>query len=236
MLIPAVLHVDEIADDQTADVAQSKLTRDFVRRFEVGLQNGSINIASAFVATGVDVDSHQRLGFVDHDVTAAPEPDLSMKGVIDLFLNTVGFEDWRRAFIKMNPIARPARNLAHHLGHAIGCLSIVAHDFVDFFGEKITHRSLNQIGLLKHAVGRGLIANELLNLRPLVEQEPQIAHKISRPLAFANRADDYTNSIGNIKVAQNLAEPVALFRVLDFARNAAAIAERHQHEVAPGKT
>ncbi len=46
-LILLRLHVDEVDDDQTAQVAQSQLTGDFVRRFEVGVGRGGFDIAAA---------------------------------------------------------------------------------------------------------------------------------------------------------------------------------------------
>lgn len=71
LLILAALHVDEIADDESADVAETKLARNFVDGFEVGLENRFLDVAAAFVATGVHVDGNKRVNFIDHDVAAA---------------------------------------------------------------------------------------------------------------------------------------------------------------------
>ena len=40
------LHVDEVDDDQAAEVAQAQLARDFVRGFEVGVDRGGFDVAS----------------------------------------------------------------------------------------------------------------------------------------------------------------------------------------------
>ena len=40
-----VLHVDEVDDDDAAQVAQAQLARDRLRRFEVGLEDGVVEIA-----------------------------------------------------------------------------------------------------------------------------------------------------------------------------------------------
>ena len=93
MLILAALHVDEVADDQAADIAQTELARDFIGRFEIGLQNGLLDIAPALVATCIYVDGDQRFGFVDDDVAAAFQPHLAMKSIVDLFLHSEGLED-----------------------------------------------------------------------------------------------------------------------------------------------
>ena len=108
LLVLAALHVDEIADDQAADIAQAHLARDFVGRFEIGLQNRLLDIAAAFVAAGVHVDGDQRFGFVDHDVAAAFQPDLAMEGVVDLLLHAEGLEDRGGAVVKLDAVSRRA--------------------------------------------------------------------------------------------------------------------------------
>ena len=76
----------------------------------------------------------------------------------------------------------------------------------------------------------------LFDFGPLIEQNLQVAHKIARALSFSDGADDDAYAIRNIQLAQNLAQPLAFLRILDLAGNAAPIAERHQHQIAAGKT
>ena len=133
MQVFAALHVDEIAYDQTTDITQPKLTGDFVRRFQVCLQNRFLYVAPTLVAASVDVDGHQGLSLVDHNVAAAFEPHLPMKGVVDLFLHAIGLENRRGAVVKADAIARPAGNVTNHVEHAVGRFAIVADDFIDLF-------------------------------------------------------------------------------------------------------
>ncbi len=95
LLVVAVTHVDEINDDQAADIAEAKLAADFLRRFEIGLENGRVQVLLRFVAARIDVDSHQRFGFIDTDVAARFQPDLAAEGVLDLFLDVEAAEDRR---------------------------------------------------------------------------------------------------------------------------------------------
>src|SRR4029453_17905553 len=126
--------------------------------------------------------------------------------------------------------------LAENPDHSVGRCAVIAQDFVDFFREKIAHGSLNQIWLLKYAARRRLLANGLLDLGPLIEEEPEVAHEISGTLSFAHRADDDADPFGNVQFAQDLAKPLALLRILDFSRDATVITKRHQHQVTPGET
>jgi hypothetical protein len=64
-------HVDEVDDDDAAQVAQAQLARDGAGRFQVGLEDGVVEVARADEAAGVDVDRGQRLGLVDDQVAAA---------------------------------------------------------------------------------------------------------------------------------------------------------------------
>src|SRR5262249_28752177 len=63
-----------------------------------------------------------------------------------------------------------------------------------------------------------------------------IADEISGTLTFANCADDNANPFSNIQLAQDLAQSLAFFRLFNFSRDTAAIAEWHQHQISPGET
>jgi hypothetical protein len=106
---------------------------------------------------------------------------------------------------------------------------------VDFFGQKIAHGSLDQIGFLKEAARGRFLSNGLVDFGPLIKQETKIPNEISRTLAFAYSANNDSNTFGNVQLAENLAQSLAFFRVLDFSRDTAMIAERHQNQVATRK-
>src|SRR5262245_42494079 len=107
LLVLAVLHVDEIADDQTPDIAQPKLARAFVGGYVFGLQTRLLDIAPTFVATRVYIHRNQRFGLFDYNIAAAFEPDLTMKSIVDLLLHAEGLEDRRGAVIKFDSVFRP---------------------------------------------------------------------------------------------------------------------------------
>ena len=164
-----LLHVDEVTDDQAANVPQSQLARDLVRGFEIRLQNRFLHVASAFVAAGVHVDGDQRFGFVDHDVTPAFQPDLTMKRVIDLFLHAKRFEDGRSSIVKLKPVPRAPRNLTDPLVDPVERGPIVANHFINLVGQKIAHRPVHQIRLLKNAAGSGFVFDQFFDPGPLLD-------------------------------------------------------------------
>ena len=54
-------HIDKIDDDDAAQVAQPQLARNGLRRFQVGLEDGVVEIAQPDKPSGVHVD--RRHGF-----------------------------------------------------------------------------------------------------------------------------------------------------------------------------
>src|SRR2546430_16078454 len=119
LLVSPTLHIDEVAYDQTTDVAQPKLARDFICRLEVGLQNCSFHIASPFIAAGIHINGYQRFSLINHDIPATVEPDLPVKCVVDLFLHTVSLENRRSTAVKTNPLTRAPGNLPNHFDHPV---------------------------------------------------------------------------------------------------------------------
>ena len=67
------LHVDQVEDDQPADVAEAELVGDLVDGLEVGLERRLFQVLAALAdeAPGVDVDRRERLGLIDDQRAAA---------------------------------------------------------------------------------------------------------------------------------------------------------------------
>ena len=76
----ALVHVDEVDDDDAAQVAQANLADDLRDGIEVGLDDGVFEARRlADVLAGVDVDGDQRFGLVDDDGAAGLEPYLGAR-------------------------------------------------------------------------------------------------------------------------------------------------------------
>ena len=87
-------HVDEVDDDDAADVAQPELADDLLGRLEVVLGDGLLEVAAgAGELAGVDVDDGHRLGAVDDQRAARGQPDLAVQALGDLLVDPVRRED-----------------------------------------------------------------------------------------------------------------------------------------------
>src|SRR5919106_4252155 len=62
LAVLADLHVDEVDDDDPADVPEAKLSGDLLRRLEVVAVDGLLEVGPADVLAGVHVDDSERLG------------------------------------------------------------------------------------------------------------------------------------------------------------------------------
>ena len=72
-IVAVLLHVDEVDHDQPGHVAKSQLAGDFMRCLDVGGKGGLLDTMLFGCPARVDVDRHQRLGRVDHQIAAGFE-------------------------------------------------------------------------------------------------------------------------------------------------------------------
>ena len=87
-------HVDEVDDDDAADVAQPELADDLLGRLDVVLGDRLLEVAArADELAGVDVDDGHRLGAVDDQRAAGRQPDLAVHRLGDLLVDPVVGEE-----------------------------------------------------------------------------------------------------------------------------------------------
>ena len=191
---------------------------------------------AAFVAAGIHVDGDQRLGFVDDDVAAAGQPDLAMKGIVDLLLDVVALED--RLRVRCNDGCGPWS--ATRSGPTRSIIRLHASpssqrtSSISSVRKSRTVRSMRS-GSSKTQAGRRLFLHRLLDGSPLFDEQAEVADEVTGALAFADRAHDHAHALGNVEFLENLAQAFALLGDLDLARDAALVAVRHEHEVAAGQ-
>ena len=77
LLVLAVAHVDEVDNHQPANIAQTELASNLARGLKIGFKDHLVHILGATIATGVDIDGDERLGFINDDVAAARQPNLA---------------------------------------------------------------------------------------------------------------------------------------------------------------
>src|SRR5699024_12117425 len=85
--------VDEVDDDDPADVTQAQLSDDFLGGFEVVAGHSLLEVSSgAGELAGVDVDDGHRLGAVNDERSARRQTHCALQRLLSLLLDAVVVE------------------------------------------------------------------------------------------------------------------------------------------------
>ena len=231
----ALLHVDEVDDDQAAEVAQPHLARDLVGRFQVGAGGGFFDVAAAGGARRVDVDRDQRLGVVDHDRAASWQVDGARERGLDLVLDLEAREQRRVVTVALHAIGRLRHHVVHELLGLLEDVVRVDQDLADVGGEVVADRADDQ--------ARFLVDQEraLARLACAVDRRPQLEHVVQVPLQLGRRAPDacgagdQRHALRIVELLEVLFQFLAVLALDPAADAATARVVGHQHQVAPSQ-
>ena len=234
-LVLGRLHVDEVDDDQAAEVAQAQLAGDLVGRLAVGAEGGLLDVRALGGATRVDVDRDQRLGVVDDHGAARRQVHLARVGRFDLVLDLEAREQRHVVAVALH-----ARDVArHHVGHELRGLVVdvvgVDQDLADVGLEVVADRADHQAAFLVDQEGAGLALRRALDGSPQLQQVVEVPLQLFRAAADGGGAGDQAHALRHVELIHVLAQFGALV-ALDAARDAAAArVVGHQHQVAAGE-
>jgi hypothetical protein len=109
--MPSILHVDEVDNDDSTQIAQAHLTCDRLRSFQIGFEDRVVKTAAAHRATRIDIDRRQRLGWINDQVTPRLQCDLGLECAADLLFDAVQ--------VKNRAIAQMLAEFARQRGHVV---------------------------------------------------------------------------------------------------------------------
>ena len=89
LFVLGVFHINKIQDDDAAQITQPQLPHDCMRGFEIGLENGVVEIAAVDIAAGVDINRGHRLGLLNDQVTTGFEVDPPSERALDFVFDTM---------------------------------------------------------------------------------------------------------------------------------------------------
>src|ERR1700691_4599722 len=194
-IVALLVHVDEVDDDQTGEVAEPKLTRDLIRGFEVGLERGVLDMMLARRAAGIDVDGDQRFGLIEHDVAARAQLHRGREHAVELVLYAVARQQRLRIGVKLHVLRMARHEHAHEvLGLAIG-VRTGDDDLVDLLAVEIADRTLDQRALLVDELGRRGFQGEIAHGFPQPQQILEIALDLGFGAAGAGGAHDDAHAL-----------------------------------------
>src|SRR2546423_269416 len=234
--VGAFVHVDEIDDDDAADVAQAQLVDDLLGGLAVDLGDRILERSArallADVPPGVHVDGDQRLGLVDDDVAAALQPDLAVLGADQLLLDAVLVEDGLLAAVQLDATLQLGRRLLDEGLHPLELRPVVDHQLLDVVGEEIADAAEDEVQVRVHA-GRRLHRLALLaHLVPQPEEEFDVGGQLLGRLGLRHGPGDESGA-GRPGAVDQLAEPPALLLLFSPARKSHRLDRRPEDPMGP---
>jgi hypothetical protein len=236
-------HVDEVDDDDAADIAQPQLAHDLLCGLEVVPGNGLFQVAArAGELAGVHVDHGHRFGAVDDQRAAGRQPHLAVHRLSQLLVDAVHGENVRTVRPSRLVLRQPGNQLWRNGIHVLvdGVPRLVARH--DEPGEVLVEQVADDLdqhvglfveryrctgGLLLGLVGLGL------DLGPPLLQPVHVDPDVVFLDTLRGGADDHAG-FGRNHLAQNLFESLA-FGVGQLAADAGGRRSRHIDQIAAGQ-
>src|SRR3990172_7185001 len=235
-LLPVLLalHVDEIDDDDPADVAQPELVNDLLHRLEVDFRGRLLEGGTAHVFPRVDVDDGERLGLLDHDGAPALQPHFLVESPGKLDLDAVMLEDRLLAPVELDPFPQAGEKLRSEVADADVLLLGVDDDPVHVRGEQVTHGPQGKGELPVDQGGsahRFALAPDRI---PVVDQVVHVRLQFGFRSSFRGGADDGSHPV-QADIFHDRMEPLPFLRVLDPAGDADVPGPGEEHEISAGE-
>ncbi len=183
-------HVDEVHDDDAAQIAQPELSGNGLRGFEVRLEDRVVEIAGADEAAGVDIDRGQRLGLVNHQVAARLELDAAAQRLGDLFVDCIEVEDRAFALVVLQLAGRLRHELDAELVQHIELLARIDADGLRVFAGHVAQHALQQAQVLVQQRHRRHARRRFANARPGLAQIRDVFRQFGIGRVFAVGAQD----------------------------------------------
>ena len=231
-------HVDEVDDDDPADVTQPELTHDLVGSFQVVAGHGLLEVApGAGELAGVDVDDGHRFGPIDHEGTARGQPHLAVETFGDLLVDAVRREHVESRAVRGREALQTGLQVGSHMRdvplHGVPGLVALDDQLGEVFGEQVAHDLQREVGLAVQQ--RWTVALRLgFDVFPACLETFDVAGEFVLAGALGGGADDDASRVGDDLLEQGL--QALTLGVWQLAGDAAGGAIRHVHQEPTSQT
>ena len=234
-----VRHVDEVDDDDPADVTEPQLGGRPLHRLEVVLRDRVLEPAARVLraradeAAGIDVDDREGLGVVEDEVAARGQVDAAVQRRADLGVDARALEERRLLLVAVHPLEHVRRRLLQVADDPPVRALVVDLGALEVAREEVADDSQRQLGLLvdERRRLRGLRAR--LDRLPEPLEEDEVALDVLRRGALGGGADDDA-AVLDVELLDDLLQTGAL-SVVEPPRDAEALALRDEDEEAAGR-
>ncbi len=211
-LILGRLHIDEIDDDQSANVADAQLAGNLVSRLEIRVERGRLDIAAARGTRRVDVNRDEGLGVVNDDTAAGGQLDFVRVGRLDLALDLKSRKERNIVLIELQALLGVRRHEARHvLLRLLEGGRFVDQHFAYIVGQVVAHGAGDGVALAEDQKRGRAVLGGRVDLFPLGLEIVEVPLQLLDRASDARGADDRTHAVGNLQLAHHLAHLVAVF-------------------------
>ena len=228
-------HVDEIDNDDSADVAQPKLAHDLLRGFEIVASDRFFESPSGTCEfAGVDVNDGHRLRAINDERSARRQPDLSVESLGQLFVHTV-----RREYVgRVSPVFEALRQLRRQfrdvLGNRLPRSSALYFEGLEILVENVSNHPDSKFRLpFEEHRSRFRVLRLRLDLFPGFGEAFDVGPQLLFGRTLGGGPDDHA-MLGRNDFTQQTLESLAL-PVGKLAGNSRHRTGRNENEVATGK-
>ena len=169
-LMVFIEHVNEVHQNNAAQVSQAQLTGNGLRRLEVDFEHRLGKAAAAHEPTRVDVDNGHGLGLVDYQVAPALEVYAALECLLDLLFDVVQLKEGALALKIFKPIKHTGHVLLGEDAKAIDAVGVINQHTCGLLTDPVPQHTLGQIELrVEHRAWACLVAC-CKNLGPALSQ------------------------------------------------------------------
>lgn len=228
-----VLHIDEVDDDDPADVPKPELANDLIGSLEVGAKNRLFEIALTDVVSRIDIDGNERLGGVNDNVTARRKTHGASERRIDRRLQVVGLKQWCPVPVEPDSLGQLRRCLLQERDGLVVEYLVVDQEELEPVREHVSDKTQGQVHLRIHDFGRNPLVDLVFHVLPQPKKELEIGNEVLLVHAHRHSPHNHAETVGDMR-CDDVVQPVPL-GLADLAGNAHELRERHQHQESSGQ-
>ena len=228
LAVAAFVHIDEVDDDDAAQIAQANLAHNLLDRVHVGFDDRVFEARGlAHVLAGIDVDGHQRLGLVDHNVAAAFQPHLRLERLVHLFFQAELLEQRCLLGVELHALDQSRLEAIEEAQNALVFWFCVNPDHGEVGRNLIAQHALDHVEIVIDQ-SRGLRSlGAGLDVIPQPLQEANVGPQFVFARVLRRGADDEA-AVAVVALAHHDAlQPLPLLIRCDLSRNPGMVHRRH---------
>ena len=197
-VVAPFIHVDKVNNQQTGQIAQARLARNFRRGFQIGGKGGFLHRIFACRFAGVYIDCHQRFGLVNHQIAARWQRHHRIEHGGQLVLNGCLAEQRIGVGVLFNFSRMTGHQQFHITARQLVAIGPADHNLFKILAVNIADAPLDEAAFFVNQGGRGAANGNLAHIFPKPPQILPVAPDFGQRALRASGADNQTHAVRHI--------------------------------------